>query len=489
MFPLEHYAGSSGIFLTDGPPTGNMTSIMSAMQSRASTGRENVRDKLSRIGPLLTIAIAIAALGTRFFLVIGKYAVNVFFYDQWEYMTPFFRHRLGISELFFLEPAGGPIREGLGLLPDRFLYPLTHWNVRGDAFIVGGSIFTAMLLALLLKRKLYGPLSYSDIAIPVTFLTLAQYEAKIGTPNPAYSGLPLLMMMLYCLALLMRNRLLGYSFVFLLNILLIFTGWGFFMGVVTIGVFLLQCYRSWRRLSSVPFTHALIGLLVAAASFASFFIHYVFFSGVDCLTIPYSQFLRYPEFMSLMFTSFVVPRPLHISAPMVALGAAVLLVVIAIFVWHIRHLLEGPREDAHLIGAILLSYSLLFSVNAAIGRVCATMKLAYSSRYSTLLIPAFLAIYFYLRSKSWHGKRNLVLALWILLLLPASVRKPWEDIRWYSSGKRDWANCYVRTENIHFCDQSANFTADPYPGQPGFQEKLDYLKQHQLSLFYEPGPK
>jgi hypothetical protein len=490
VFSLEHYASSPGIFLTDGLPTGNMTSTMTVIESRGSTGRgENVRDKLLRAGPVLAIAVAIAALGTRFFLVIWKYSVNVFFYDQWEYMTPFFRHRPSIRELFFLEPAGGPIREGLGLLPDKYLYPLTHWNVRGDAFIVGGSILAAMLLALLLKRKLYGPLSYSDIAIPVIFLTLQQYEAMVGTPNPGYSGLPLLMMMLYCLALLIRNRLLGYSLIFVLNILLIYTGWGFFMGVVTIGVFLLQCYWSWRHLTSVPLAHSLTGLLVAAASFASFFIHYTFFSGVDCLAIPYSQFLQYPQFVSLMFSAFVVPRPLHVSAAMTALGAAILLGVIAIFVWHIRHLLKGPRQDAHLIGAVLLSYSLLFSTNAAIGRVCATMKLAYSSRYVTLLIPAFLAIYFYLLSKSWHGKRNLVLTLWVVLLLPASVRKPWEDIRWYSSGKRDWANCYVRMENIHLCDQVANFTADPYPGQPGFQEKLDYLKLHQLSLFYEPAPK
>jgi len=451
--------------------------------------RTRIRDGSSRTGPVLAIAAVIAALGSRFFRIISKHAINVFFYDQWEYMTPFFRHRPSIRELFFLEPAGGPIREGLGLIPDKFLYPLTHWNVRGDAFIVGGSIFVAMLLALLLKRKLYGALSYSDIAIPITFLTLAQYEAMIGTPNPGYSGLPLLMMMLYCLALLIPNRLLGYSLMFVLNLLLIFTGWGFFMGVVTIGVFLLHCYWSWRHKTSVPFAQALAGLLVATASFGSFFIHYTFFSGVDCLAIPYRQFLQYPQFVTLMFSAFVVPRPLHISAAMTALGAAILLVVIAVFVWHLLHLLKGPGHDAHLIGAVLLSYSLLFSVNAAIGRVCATMKLACSSRYSTLLIPAFLAIYFYLLSRSWHGKRNLVLTLWVLLLVPASLRKPWEDIRWYSDGKRDWVNCYVRTENIHYCDQVANFTVDPYPGQPGFQQKLDYLKQRRLNLFYEPGAK
>lgn len=69
------------------------------------------------------------------------------------------------------------------------------------------------------------------------------------------------------------------------------------------------------------------------------------------------------------------------------------------------------------------------------------------------------------------------------------MRKPWEDIRWYSNGKRDWANCYVHTENIHYCDQSANFRVHLHPEQIGLQQKLDYLKQHRLNLFYEPGQK
>jgi hypothetical protein len=74
----------------------------------------------------------------------------------------------------------------------------------------------------------------------------------------------------------------------------------------------------------------------------------------------------------------------------------------------------------------------------------------------------------------------------------------WEDIRWYSNGKRDWATCYVRTENVPYCDQSANFWVHPYPEQIvdfghgpdlNLQQKLDYLKQHRLNLFYEAGSK
>jgi hypothetical protein len=174
---------------------------------------------------------------------------------------------------------------------------------------------------------------------------------------------------------------------------------------------------------------------------------------------------------------------------MTVLGAAILLGMVAVLVWHVLHLRKDACSPAHLIGAILLSYPLLFSTNAAVGRLCSTLRLAYSSRYITLLIPAFLAIYFYVLSRPWRGKRNFVLALWVLLLLPAAVCKPWEEIRWYSNGKRDWAKCYVRTENIHYCDQSANFLLHTPLEEIGLKEKLDYLKQHRLNLFSEADSK
>jgi hypothetical protein len=177
---------------------------------------------------------------------------------------------------------------------------------------------------------------------------------------------------------------------------------------------------------------------------------------------------------------------------------AILLVVVTVLGWYLLRVLKDARRHEALIGAVLLSYSLLFCAIAPIGRLCLGMQAAFASRYVTLLIPAFLAIYFYLLSRSWRGKRNLVLGLWVLLLLPAAVHKPWEDIRWYSNGKRDWANCYVRTENILYCDQTANFSIHPNPEQIGdfghgpdlqLQQKLDYLKQHRLNLFYDPSLK
>src|SRR6266700_3040071 len=105
---------------------------MITIESPVTEANHNGRDRRLRICPALAVALAIVALGARFFLVISKYSVNVFFFDQWDFLSPFFHQQSSIAELFFLQP--GIQREGIGLFADKFLYPLTHWNARTDPF-------------------------------------------------------------------------------------------------------------------------------------------------------------------------------------------------------------------------------------------------------------------------------------------------------------------------------------------------------------------
>ena len=118
------------------------------------------------------------------------------------------------------------------------------------------------------------------------FLTLTQYEAFIGAPDPAYSALPLLLIFMCCVVLLLPNRLLRYTLILLLNFFLIFTGFGIFMGVITLGVFGLNCYWRLRRIISEPFWHSIAGLILAASSLGAFFLHYTFDPAVSCFEFP-----------------------------------------------------------------------------------------------------------------------------------------------------------------------------------------------------------
>jgi hypothetical protein len=249
-------------------------------------------------------------------------------------------------------------------------------------------------------------------------LRLSQGENLVATPNPACGGFPLLMIIMYCLALLLPDWRLRYGLVLLLNFLLIYTGFGLFMGVVTLGVFLLECTWSLRRLSSVPAPLAITGLVIAGASLGSFFVHYRFLSAVDCFVFPYHPLISHPWFVTIMFGGFVAPSH-GLLIPTVA-GAGVLLVVIVILSVNGAGLLTPGRfTNETLVKVVLLGYSLHFSVNAAIGRVCLGLPMAAEAgRYVTLLIPAFLAIYFYLLSFPWARLRKAALPLFGVVLLP-----------------------------------------------------------------------
>jgi hypothetical protein len=85
--------------------------------------------------------------------------------------------------------------------------------------------------------------------------------------------------------------------------------------------------------------------------------------------------------------------------------------------------------------------------------------------------------------------RNLVLALWVILLLPSSLVIPVTEINWYSGGKSRWADCYRHTSNVRYCDEFSHFAIYPSPAATHLQEKLDYLKQNHLNLFADPAPK
>jgi hypothetical protein len=440
---------------------------------------KSTAQRINRILPAVTVITAAVVLGIRFFTFISDYAVNVLFYDQWDFLSLFFKGTPGLGELFLYQH--GPHREGLGLVVDRFLYPATDWNTRAESFLIGGCVFAAALVALLLKYRLFGRLSYGDVAIPLIFLTTAQYETFIGTPNAAYSGIPLLLILCYCLALTSPRYQVRYALCLVLNFFLIFTGFGVFMGPVTVGLFALECYRRVRGLSQIPLGATLIALLLAVASMGAFFLNYRFQPAVACFVFPDPHLLAYPRFLAAMSARyFGVATSLRLSAivgiPLVLCAAG----VFSALVWRLIRKRNPGKSD--LIATILLAYSILFAVDTAIGRVCLGPAAALAPRYATLLIPGVTAIYFYLQTIPLAGIRRAITTTFILLLIPGCLSVD-SGADWYADGKRAWVDCYLRTENVSECDKSAGFVIHPYPDQTGLKEKLDYLKARQLNLF------
>jgi len=440
------------------------------------------------IGPGPVLAIVVALIGAKFFAFISTYAVNVFYFDQWDTLAPFFQGDTGLLHLFTRQFSTH--RLGLGLISLKYLYAATHWSARAESFLIGGCVFGAMLLAIALKRRLFGRLAYSDVAIPLIILTLMQYETVIGATNPAFGAIPLLLITVYCAFLTLPNPFLRYALVLAADFLLIYTGYGFFMGLLTPVVFVLDVLRSLRKIGDVRLPLAVAGAVLSVSLLASFFFHYTFTPNTDCFEFPHRNLAAYPWFMALMFSAFLGPRrPVVLVTVAGLVGLAIAAAAFGIQVW--RAMTRGPtgsppnQHSTDVVTAVLLGYSLLYAASAAVGRVCLGLPdAAQAPRYSTLLIPAFLGIYFFLLMFPPVAPARFAMATFLVVILPGGVAFPSSAGHKLRDGKVAWASCYLRAADIAQCTGSTGFSVYPWPDRNGMREKLEYLRAHRLSFFY-----
>jgi hypothetical protein len=192
-------------------------------------------------------------------------------------------------------------------------------------------------------------------------------------------------------------------------------------------------------------------------------------------------------------------------------GAAFLLATLMVLAIHLSDLARNGPRPAPLVGVALLSYTLLFSATTAVGRNCLGLpEAAQASRYVTLMIPAFLGLYFYLLSRqpangadvartisgsaragggSRTTRATFVLPVFVALLLAGAVMKKTRDLGLFSEHRRAWADCYRETEDINGCNQFTHFKIFPNPESTGLKQKLDFLKERHLNLFADSGTK
>ena len=430
--------------------------------------------------PGILLAFTFLALGSRMAVVVWRHSVNFLFWDQWDFYTPLFNHA-SLWQIFIWQH--GPHREGIGLVLDKFLLDWTHWSTRAESLLIVAAILSAAAVAVRLKAKLFGKLAYTDFFIPCLFLTLAQIDQLIGVPNPSYSAFPELLIMLYCLAWTLRNRPARYGAILVLNFLLLYTGFGFFMGIVTLVLLALDVRRSLRAPSSGA-TAPLTALGLALISFASFFYHYRWMPAVSCFVFPDPHPLNYSWFISLELSLFVgIRRSLVLAS---VLGAGLMLALVTLLVWHGVRLWRATYwADLDVTIVALLGFTLLFALNAAIGRVCLGMPAAgQSSRYMGLLVPAFLATYLHLVSWRDGTKKAVALTLFALIVLPNTLKMHRDPVE--ENGKRAWQACYLKVEDIDYCDRVTGYPTHWDPAATHLKEKLDYLKRNRLNLFSVP---
>jgi hypothetical protein len=405
--------------------------------------------------------------------------VNIFFSDQWDFNNATLFQKHSLWEMFRWQH--GPHRLGLGALLSKLAEPHFRWNSRAEAFLATAIITVAALCALYLKTRLCGSLNTFDIAIPVIFFTPTQYESLWVTPDFAHGPLPLLLMLLYCLALTCERAVTRYVLVLVINFVAIYTGFGLLIGLVT-PVWLIFEYYS-KRVADRSVGFVFVPLVVSLVSLGSFFVGYRFDPAAACFSpLPHSP-MEYFAFVDLMLGHFLGARHTHSIAAFILGGIAlgVMITVVAAFGKRFVGLKSYALRD--LVPALLAGYCLLFCIFSAYGRACLGPINAFASRYTEYVALGFFGVYLYTLGGGQTQRVLLKLLLAMLLLGSVWTREDRSSMEYAHDVKARWRSCYLRTEQIPECDRESGLWIHPAPEPTHLKEKLEYLKQTKQNLY------
>ena len=420
-------------------------------------------------------------LAVRLFRQVSQYAVNIFFSDQWAIheATLFQKHTLW--EMFHWRYDAH--RLGVGGLLSYFLEPHFRWNSRGEAFLATAIVTIAAFCAIYLKARLWGPICLFDLAIPAIFLTPAQYESLWVTPEYAHGPLPLLLVVLYCVALTCERAAVRYTLVLIVNFLALYTGYGLLMGIITPAWLLLEYYS--KRTAHQPASMVLLAFAISLVSLASFLIGYAPESFVDCTSlVPSSPVTYVTFFLGMLAHNFGARGPQIISIPLGTAALTAMIFVLIAFGKGVKRSKEcTPKE---LVPAVLVGFCLLFCAATTFGRACLGSHQAFDSRYTDYLALGMLGVYFHFLGGHGQWKSKVLLYSFLALLLIGGVPTVASDrsaMQRYHDIKTKWRSCYLNTEEIQECDQEAGFWIYPFPERIGLKAKLEYLKQSRQNLY------
>jgi hypothetical protein len=260
----------------------------------------------------------------------------------------------------------------------------------------------------------------------------------------------------------------------------VFDGFGVFLGVIAPVYVLVQLWCSGRDGKTV---HAL-GLAGTLVTLALFFHGYRFLPA-DCRIVPDPEPWRYLRFIVYSYArAYGGTRALSIST---AMGLMSCVAVFALAIRLGRQLLAKPRRVGAFDWVIftLVSFGVLFSVTAAIGRACLEPDAGFVTRYVPYTVLGIYAVYLYLEGASGAKARLLkyvmVVTFIALDLWPRSIDV--STARAYRDKKLAWVACYVKTKDVHHCRTEVGFDVYPFRDDLQFLEKIEYLESHRLGFF------
>lgn len=452
--------------------------------------------RLQRAAAPLAIVASFAYFFSKLWRFVSLNAVDVPYWDLWDVLAPSFRGE-GIWAAIRLQH--GPHRQGLGAIVYAVSNALTSWNFRAVAFENALILALVALAALELSYRLAGRLSVVSALIPPIVFRLSQYSTLVVIPYPAHGIVPLLLVILGCRALMLRNSIARVVALGAISLAASYTGFAIFLPPLLAGVALAVSVIAWRaerrEEARVNFTLAAVIVLCALPTLSDY--HYGGMGAIPCPdATPVIDHAAYVVTMlNSLFGNF------RRDSVGIAFGLLVFaLPVAAVVAVGTRRALSVLRTSSassawrEVVPLLLVAFSLVFAVSSSLGRLCAEGA-ALNSRYVTLMIPLALGVQLALVGWSLSdGRRQFlrsaVVGLWAVVVLAGAVRISTFDaevIEESVTGKRRWVACVKEGGTASECNRRAQFAI--YPGQDAnsVDEKVEFLRTRGLSFFAEQG--
>jgi hypothetical protein len=429
----------------------------------------------TRLAALLLVFVVLT-LSVRLWRFVDRNAVNILFLDQWDYLRALFENR-GVWAFFNTQH--GPHREGIAAFVTTVLYTLTAWNVRAEAFAIVVIMIMASLAALSVSRLTFLRWSFFDVWIPVVMLNTIAYEVYATTTNLAHPSLPVLLIFAFSCAAFIERMWLRTVTLCLIDSAAVFTGFGLFLGLLVPAMFLIQFRQPKER------RYAAVGIVWTTAALFLFSRGYRFEPAVSCFRFPAGEVSEYFSFFAAMAAHplSILPQTLMGSSAGYVVAVAMLALSVAAFVQFAR----APQQSCYRTLWILSGFSVLFGLNAAVGRLCLGREAAQATRYIPYMVPGLLAIYIALRTVAeGHFVGRLLLLAFVLMCIAGGFSMdPGLDaaVDYYRDGKSRWAACYLQRHEIEACDLATGFKIYPDPATTHLKEKLDWLERRHLNFF------
>ncbi len=430
-----------------------------------------------------TVVIGAFTLGLlRLGGLVRDASINVLYADQWDFLSPLF---LGQGPLACFLYQHGPHRQGLGGAIQWALYNTTSWDVRAEAWCEVVVLLVGALAATAVAARLRGRLSAFDAIFPLVILSPLHWETILLTTNLAHSILPLGLLLLLCLAWLIRSSPQRLAAVGLIAGMCIFTGFGFCVAFPVIAVALAMLGSSTPTSAERRTGAVILGMI--CGGLVLFFIGYRWDPAIPGWTFPVNDWWNYGTFVGYMIATLVGLREKTMLAATV--GGGLFLIILAVFVTSLVRVWRRESPDRSAVVALLTGTSLAYAGLTAYGRLPVNLEAAFMWRYTTLMMPAALGLILHLQS--WAipsaSRQESGCASLAMILVGASITFNFTPDRLspaLAARKHRWTQAYLQTKDADQANALSEFWVYPQPSNPAhIVARLRWLEERQLSFF------